>query len=58
MNSYRIEVFAEGRPIAVSPEVVKGTDYGVAMRRGYALAKPKIRRGTTAVTVRATRLVV
>ena len=55
MRSYTIEVFADGRPIPVNA-IVQATNVGAALRRGYLLAKPSIKRGTKIVTVRTTLL--
>lgn len=56
MKRFSIEVFADGRTITIDNPVVDATNHGVAVRRGYALAKAKIRRGSKVVTVRATAL--
>jgi len=56
MKLYRIEVFADARPIHLPNDQLKATNHGVAARRGYILAKQLIRRGTKTVTIRATVL--
>jgi hypothetical protein len=55
MRSYRIEAWADGRPLTPrDKDIVEGSNHGTALRRGYALVKPLIRRGSRIVTVRAT----
>lgn len=58
MKTFRIEVFEDSRPIHLSDkeQIVTGSNHGVALRRGYAVAKPRTRRGAKTVTVRATVL--
>lgn len=58
MKNYRIEVFEDSRPIHLNEKeaIVTGSNHGVALRRGYAIAKPRTRRGSKTITVRATVL--
>lgn len=58
MKTFRIEVFEDSRPVFLkyTEAIVKGTNHGVALRRGYAAVKPRLRRGSETITVRATVL--
>ena len=56
MHHYRIEVWADSRAVRFTPELIKASNPGVAARKGYAMAKPNIRRNTKVVTVKTTRI--
>jgi len=56
MRAYRVEVFADQRPIILDNEIVKASNPRAVFGRAYSRAKPRIKRSAEQITIRATKL--
>jgi hypothetical protein len=56
MRTFTFEVFSDSRPIRTDEQVINASNFGVAARHAYKLAKPFIRRGSRQLTIRLTAL--
>jgi len=56
MKSFRVEVFADQRPILMDRDTLEASSVRTALGRAFAQAKPRIRRRVKTVTVRVTNL--